>query len=693
MRQILGFFSLSLVFVCSCLGQASNFSPKEITIVRDSFGVPHIYSKTDAGVAYGLAWAQSEDDFNSVQEALASSRGQLGRILGKEGVIMDFLFHYTGVEKNVKEKYNRQISPDFKLVLEAYAAGINQYARLHPKEIKISKLFPVTGEDIIRGYTFTLSLFSQLPFVMQAIMEGRIDTFRHGFFIGGGSNAFAANSNKTLGGGVFMNVNSHQPLEGRFAWYEAHLHSEEGWNIIGGVFPGGVTIFHGTTPNLSWAHTFNWPDLVDFYKIDVNPANKWQYKYDGNWQNFEVRRKKLSVKIGPLVIKIPRKFLFTEYGPAIRTKHGTYATRICASEEVKTAEQWYRMNKSQNIEDFLQALNNHSAPLFNLVYADKADNIMYLHMAQLPKRKPGYHWLGVLPGNTSDTRWTEIHPLEKMPKIINPTCGYIFNTNNTPFSATCPEENLKPADFDSTFGLQTDDNNRSRRLLQLFQEKPKISWEDFKKIKYDRNFPKFGPFYESVKKLFATSPEKYPELAPALKKLNSWDMNCDADNKTAALAMITVHHFFQAIRGGSYQLEVGIPIDESLFISSLRRSYTYLMKHYNTLEVTLGQVQRHIRGKRSLPIGGLPDVVAAIMSQDLKNGQFKAVAGESYIQLVHFNQNQVHLETVNAYGASARPNSPHYTDQMELFISNKTKTMTFQKEEIFKHAVKIYQPK
>jgi acyl-homoserine-lactone acylase len=303
-----------------------------------------------------------------------------------------------------------------------------------------------------------------------------------------GSNAFAMNSVKTTTGESFLAINAHQPNTGPVAFYEAHLQSEQGWNMLGGLFPGGCLIFHGTNENLGWAHTVNYQDKIDIYQLEINPANKNQYKFDGEWLNLEENKAKLKVKGIP--ITIGKKIWWSKYGPALKSDKGVFALRVPALMDIKALEQWYRMNKAKNFSEFYKALSMVSLPMFNITYADRYDTIFYISNGKMPRRNPdtAYHWKSTLPGNTSATLWKEFKPITELPQYINPPSGYLFNTNHSPFLATDTKHNLDKNNFDKTDGWETYHNNRSQRVTEIING-DKVDYTTFKRIKFDQQLP------------------------------------------------------------------------------------------------------------------------------------------------------------------------------------------------------------
>ncbi len=253
---------------------AQTIHPDSIKIARDAYGVPHIFAKTDPEVAYGLAWANAEDDFATMQFTLLAGEGKLGRLRGKDGATVDYIVHLLRCREVVQEKYST-LAPDFVALLDGYVQGINAYAARHPREVLVRGSFPATLESYLTSLVFSASMITGVDKALASIFNRRVPTLKA--FASGGSNAFAVHSSKTTDGQTYLAINSHQPLEGPVAWYEAHLHSEEGWNMLGGLFPGSPVVFLGTNENLGWAHTVNFQDKVDVYQLEINPDNNTEY--------------------------------------------------------------------------------------------------------------------------------------------------------------------------------------------------------------------------------------------------------------------------------------------------------------------------------------------------------------------------------------------------------------------------------
>jgi acyl-homoserine-lactone acylase len=691
MRQKL-FFCIYLII--SALNIYAQINPANIQIARDVWGVPHIFAPTDAEVAYGLAWANAEDDFGSIQEQLLASQSKLAQVKGKSAAVLDVIAHLIGLQELVDTAYHQNtFSPDFQRVMQGYLAGINAYARQNPDKVWLKGSFPISEKDLLRSYVLGFALFTGMPNELSKILDGRIQKDEPK--IGTGSNAIAVSRRRTTDHKTYLAINSHQPLEGPFAWYEVHLNSDEGWNVLGGTLPGFLAIGHGVNENLGWAHTVNHPDFTDVYRLEMNPKNELQYKLDGQWETLQKRTLKLKVKIGFLKLSKKLTFYWSKYGATVKKDGKFYALRFAANLQIQAAEQQYRMNKARNWAEFQAALAMQKLPCFNLVYADRADNIYYLSNGLLPYRNPQYDWRKVLAGNTSATLWEpKYHKISELPQVLNPASGYVFNSNNTPYNATAPTDNIRAQDYDPTMGFITFDNNRSLRMQELFSNYDKISYEDFKTIKYDLTYPSKMYYYfaQNLEDVFHLNEAQYPDIQELIQMLKTWNRRCDAQSEAASIMLLCANFITAKLR--EEQRDVyGNQLTETEMVAALRLTKSHLQKYFKTIRVPLGELQRHIRGTKSLPMPGGFDTLAAMQSRPDKNGKFKTYQGESYISLVKFSEQGVELETINAYGASANPDSPHYTDQMEYYTQQKTKKMTLNKAEVLKNAQKIYSPK
>ncbi|MES1219618.1 MAG: penicillin acylase family protein, partial [Bacteroidota bacterium] len=654
------------------LNTIAQINPANITIARDSFGVPHIFAATDAEVAYGLAWAHAEDDFSTLQLVVLSGKAQLGTALGKKGAQADYVVNLLRCRQLVDEQWNT-LSPDFVALINGYVQGLNAYAKTHPAEVKYKKAFPFDEKEYLTAVVFSISLFCGVDNVLPKILGGTIATLPG--FNTEGSNSFAFHPSKTTSGEAFLTINAHQPLEGPTAFYEAHLQSEQGWNMLGGLFPGGCLIFHGTNENLGWAHTVNFQDKIDVFQLQMNSANNNQYKYDDQWVDLEMKKVKLNVK--GLPVAVVKKMYWSKYGATLKTKRGVFAIRLAANMDCKALEEWYRMNKAKNFTEFYQALSMTSLPMFNITYADRYDTIFYISNGKMPYRNPDpkYNWRSTLPGNTSATLWTRFKPIKELPQYINPPSGYLFNTNHSPFLATDPKYNLDKNKFDSNDGYETYHNNRSQRVTELINEKDKMDYAGLKRIKFDQQLPQQLKYTYGIDSMMNLDAKDYPVLKEVISTLQQWDKKAMANSKGAAIFLLVYDHVSKKL--------AGVParqLSKEESIETFQYVHDYMLQYFKTTDLTLGDIQKLVRGDDARPAWGLPDVLTAAYTEPYKNGMRKVVSGDAYICFVRYPKNGLPIiESINTFGASMHPESPHYKDQMAMFQKQETKHMTLDK--------------
>ena len=663
-------------------------NPSGIDIVRDSFGVPHIFANTDAEVAYGLAYAHSEDDFKTIQLGFLAGKSMLGLYKGKEGAKIDYITQLLRCRNIVEEKYEKDISAGYKKVLEGYCQGFNAYAGRHPEEVLVKKSLPLTPIDILSYSVLQLAVSCGADKALGQIYNGSIPILNE--MAPGGSNAYAFNGAKTTDGNAYLNINAHQPLEGPVSWYEAHLCSKEGWNIIGALFPCAPNILLGCNENLGWAHTVNYPDKLDVFQLQVNPNNKIEYNIDGKWEQLEVKKVKLKIKIAGLTVSVKRKIYRSLYGPAIVTKKGTFSIRTAPLFDIRALEQWYRMNKATSFTDFYRALKMEALPGYNVVYADRFDTIFYLSNGKIPLRDKNYNWTGTVPGNTSKTLWNKYHPLEDLPQYLNPSSGYLFNSNHSPYNASSKENNLNQQNFDATMGYETWENNRSVRFMHLLQPLNRVSYEDFKKIKFDRSLPEQLHYIgTNADTLFMLNENDHPGIADMIITLRNWDKQGNIESKGAAVFSILYYYISGKITSGETRYK---NITKTIAADAIGYAKNYMITNFGKTDITLGEFQKLVRGKKSIPLAGLPDVIASMECTPYKNGMVKGNQGESYIELVKFTKDGPQIESIHSYGASNKPGNKHFDDQMERFMKQELKPMTLNKESVYRSAERIYHP-
>lgn len=655
----------------------------EVRILRDTWGVPHIFGKTDADVAYGLAFAHAEDDFVTIQGALLAARGKLASEFGRDMAANDYMVALLRIDEIVAAGYP-QLGDDVRAVCEAYADGLNHYAALHPDQA-IARLYPVHGDDVVRGFVHKTPLFFGIDKVLTDLFDEEREAANEDVK---GSNAFAVAPSRTANGETFLVVNSHQPWTGPVAWYEAQLKSDEGWDMVGGVFPGAPVILHGHNRRLGWAHTVNSPDLIDVYRLDIDPDNEDRYLFDGEWKTLETRTAEIDVKLwGPIRWTFEREVLHSVHGPVVRRPHGTYALRFASYGEVGQLEQWYRMNKASTWNEWQSAMRQNAIPMFNTIYADADGNIFYVYNGVLPERKEGWDYTGELPGNTSETLWTDTLPYDQLPQILNPESGFVQNANSSPFQTTLGDDNPLEENFSSTYGIETRMTNRSLRAHELLGSDESITFEELVEYKFDTRYSKNSKMARLVGRVLALRPTEDPLLDEALHELAEWDFDTGVDNRQAALGVLAFGHF---IESGDNEDE---PSDEDL-LDDVSEAAETLRQHHGSVSVPWGDINRLRHGEVDLPIGGAPDVLRAVYGELQDDGRLKGVAGDSYILVVAWDaEGTVRSESIHQFGSATKDeSSPHFTDQAEIFVEPGLKPVWMDEDEIRRELERKYRP-
>ena len=688
MKQLKSIYLLFLFFTFNSIAQ--NINTNNIEIIRDNFGVPHIYTKNDAELGYGLAWVHSEDDFKTIQEAYLAGNSLLSKHIGLRGAPVDFLSQLIRSDEIIDSLYNT-IDKNFIEVVKGYAQGINRYAELNPIEVLVKKLFPITPKKMLKYSFLQLFISSEGDRAVRAIFENNFKslTFQRRNELG--SNLFSFSTNKTRNGETYMAVNTHQPLDGPTSWYEVHLESEEGTSIIGATFAGAPCVLTGTNKNLAWTHTVNRPDKTDIYQLEMVKNSKRKYFFDDKILKLKKYRGKAFIKILGIPIKVSKKYYSSVYGPTLKNKTGFFSVRTGSLFKVRGLEQWWKMNKARSFKEFYSILEMNEIPGYNIGYADKDDNIFYISNGLIPKRNNKYKWTDVLPGNTSETLWTEYYKTSELPQVINPKSGYIYNANHSPFKSTSLNENPNPENFNSNMGFETFDNNRSTRIFELIESFNAIDYKDFKTIKYDNKFPTpFNYNFMDINNIMEMDPKNYPEISDLLEQIQKWDRVTDANSTGAgAYAMF----YYTLAEKYFYKSYYDRNFSKDLIADCLKDVKEKMIKYFNSSTVKLGEYQKLVRGNKEMPIFGMPDVITAMTASKYRNGKIQVTHGESYIQLVKFSNKGVEIESIISYGSSDHKDSPHYNDQMELYSKFKTKKMSFDKDYVLKNARTTYNPK
>ncbi len=688
-------------------------------IVRSEFGVPHIYGETDADVAYGVAIAHAEDDFFTLQDVVAMTRGRYGAIAGEQGAQIDYAYHLLDA-RGTAERHYASLPEDTRALFEAYATGLNQFAKENPGEVKLANLFPVNGMDVATGFALRQPFFFGLGNVIGPLVGGEelnpefgppipeagsqvepsadappimeendeaepTNVARaHPLYFGedgalSGSNAWAIAPEKSGDGVTRLVSNSHQPWRGGVAWYELVVESNEGWHYAGANFPGSPFPFLGHNENLGWTNTVNRPDMTDVYELELDESGE-NYKLDGEWKPLLSKSVILPVKKGPLVLPVPQTVYRSAHGPVIKNDKGAFAIRYGGMDSVDMLDAYYRLNKAETFDEWKTIIARMDIPSTNFIYGDKEGNIAYVYNAAIPNRPVGPDWRNILPGNDSSLIWQGTVDFDAIPKIYNPSSGWVYNSNNKPYSAAGPDDDIDPDSVAPEMGVELKETNRSRRTEILMAQYNIIDRKTLEKIKYDTGYVRedyVDTMMDGVEALDLTDD---PELAKAQALLKGWDMTSDSVGEGDSIALLMIRPWMSA----EYQNK---PLPDAK--EELAKAAEHLMTHFGKLDPPMSELLRLRQGDIDLPLDGGSDTLRASTLWNVDDdGRLSVRHGDSFLMFVEWEPGQrVRSESIQPFGAATtRPESPHFADQAALFVKHELKPVHFWRVDALKAA-------
>ena len=671
---------------------------KQVTIYRDTYWVPHIVGKTDAACAFGLGYAQAEDNLPRIAQTVREATGTLSELEGEAALERDALVRRLKIPQFARENYHK-IPADFQAVLKGYCEGVNFYVRRHPDKAP-TVWRDLTPHDLVAAGRYIIIA----TFLANPLNARRLIAEQEGI----GSNMWAVAPKKSANGKAMLFINPHLPWDGLVQWYEAHLLSDEGWNIMGATFFGSPFIGLGHNEHLGWSHTVNAPDTWDVYRVELNPDNPRQYRYEGAWRDMTVVTEVLCVKRGETTENLTCGLDYTHHGPVIhRTKTHAYAFKIAGWDDVLMMAQWYRMGKARSLKEFQAALRMQAVPMFNCVYADREGNIFYVYNGKVARKNEKFNWRGIVDGGTKETEWGNYLKFDELPQVLNPKAGFVQNCNTTPFETTAGDDNPKPEKF-PRYLVGEGMNPRAQRARQVLEGKEKFTVEEFRSLPWDDYVLLADRMVSDLVSAFRALPEEKQkedaDVAKAVELLAQWDRKASRDS--VAMPVFDRWAELYAARakqpyketdptGRSLTLPKGIGEPETA-MDCLRDAVADLKKWFGAFPVTWGEVHRIRRGDKEFATcggdGGRYGMLHIIGSRRESNGRRYGTGGHSYVMVVAFT-NPPQAWSIFAYGHNRTdPQSPYYADQTELFANAQFKPAWFTMDEIRAHLKKQYRP-
>ena len=645
-QLIIGFFA---VFLSTC----SSFTPQvyfpsneyDVSIHRDFWGIPYIKGETDMDVAYGIGLSHAEDAYDDLVELMPLYRGKSALFNGLKGVETDYLVRLLRVHQNVEKFAKDQLSDRSLQMAQAYADGVNQFAKDNPSKVN-QRLHPITKEDIIAGSYIQHLFFAGLDSGLQTMSDHISKS------IPTGSNAIAVNGAKTEGDSSFLLINSHQPLAGPVGWYELNVESQSGWNAHGGNFPGSFVVNVGFNKDIGWGATVNRPDVLDIFELTVNPTNPDEYLLDKAWVPFEIEEDYLQIKLlGFLKIKSKQSFKYSKFGPVLEIQDKVFALRHSTQNSFQEIDGWFSLNKADSVQAFESALSSRKIPSFNFVVMDSAKNIGFFYNGRIPSRENAKAARKVLQGTSSRDIWPLNKSIQDLPTFINPKNGWIQSTNQNPYAVM--------GEYSSALDLESSHvyfeqrlTNRSFVANELLSPKTKITLDDFIDIKFDNSYSKNSRQYQFLLQLAKSNQEIALKVEP-------WDRQTNFKNRHAGFNSCLMAHEWLAEMNTQ-------PIPKTKDIVATCKDWFVEIDRKQTDE--WGDITTISRLGRSYPIQGSLDTLRAVYgTPNDKTNSIDMSGGDGLFYIIEEGEGGRMIYGMHNFGSSRNRESVHYSDQTFLF--------------------------
>ncbi len=686
-----------------------------VEIIRDDFGVPHIYGKSDADAVFGMLYAQCEDDFPRVERNYYWAIGRLAEVEGEEALYSDLRARLYMTIDEAKAHYEN--APDWlKKLCQAYADGINYYLHTHP-EVKPKVLtrfepwFPMfffegsIGGDIESVRTNRIKEFyGENQSMTMADLLPQKDVLEEPK----GSNGFAIAGQHTASGDAMLLINPHTSFYFRG---ESQVVSEEGLNAYGATTWGQFFIYQGFSEKNGWMHTSTRVDFMDDFLETVEERDgKLQYKYGEEWRDVWTSEVTLKYKEGDQLKERTFPMYRTHHGPIT----GKVGDRLVATklnwEPVDALIQSFTRTKTNNHEEFWEMMKIRRNSSNNTVYADKDGTVAYYHGDFIPRRDPQFDYSKPVDGSDPATDWQGMHELDEIITIVNPENGWIQNCNSTPFTAAAE---YSPKQEDYPYYMAPDQENfRGVHAVQVLGEMKDLTLDGLIELAHDPYLPAFEKVIPGLITAYELVGPKDPELAGAIDVLRAWDMSSGKESVGLTLA-----HFYgmelmangdnpEDLSGNDRFNYYGTRLPNKRRLEHFRAAYDKLVADWGTWEVPWGEYNRFQRlsgdidlkyddDQPSIPVGLTTSRWGALAAYGAKYGEdtrrIYGYRGNSFVAVVEFGV-KVKAKTMLAGGQSGDPASPHFDDQAQRYADMQFKDVAYYREDVLARAKRTYKP-
>lgn len=659
-------------------------------ILWDSYGVPHIYARTEEGAFYGFGYAQARNHADILLHMYGEARARAAEYWGAAFARQDEWLLANDVPERAEAWYKAQ-TPQMRADLEAFAAGINAYAAAHPEAIaeSVRPVLPVSGLDVM-AHAHRLMNYVYVASDRKVLTDPATNE-------AGGSNAWAVAPSRSASGHAMLLANPHLPwAPGQLTYMEAQL-TAPGLNLYGATQVGLPVLRFGFNNDLGFTNTVNTMLGFTRYRLTMKTGG---YEYDGRILPFETHSKSYRVRQadGTLATVSFTQRLAVQ-GPVFDLPGGkeTIALKVAGLDRPGALQQYLDMGKARNWTQFQVALRKMQVPMFNIVYADRAGHVLYLDNGILPRHADGdlAHWSAPVAGNTSKTLWTGVHGYDDLPKVLDPVSGFVQNANDAPWLAAWPRV-LDPKDYPAYVAPVGPMSQRAQMSVKLLAEGDKLTFDDFvarklttRSLMADRLVPAL---------VQAAARNEDPDIRQAVALLQGWDHHYDADSRAALLFETWAGLFAPATFSDQRNYAVRWSLDDPLetprglgdpkaAVALLKQAVAKTKDLYGALDRPFGEVSRFHIDDVSLPgNGGFGNMglFRTITWGKMKDGERTPVHGETWVSMVEFST-PMKAVGMMSYGNASQPGSPHRSDQLRFLADKTFRTLWTERAEVERH--------
>jgi len=692
----------------------------KVTIIRDQWGIPHVYGKTDADAVFGFLYAQCEDDFDRVELNYINAVARLAEVEGESKLYQDLRMRLFYDSAQAVTNYNQ--SPAWlKRLCNAFADGINYYLYTHPetKPKLLHRFQPwmplLFSEGSIGGDVETISVNRLKDFYGMRSTISEVEEPDHNEEPEPrGSNGFAISPARSASGNALLLINPHTSFYFR---PEVHVVSNEGLNAYGAVTWGQFFIYQGFNESCGWMHTSSQADAMDEYMETIIMRNDSMYYKYGN-ELKPVRSKKITLSYKDGNKRSYREFTtyYTHHGPVIAKQGDQWITIKLMQEPLKALTQSYLRTKAKDLVSFEKTMDLKTNSSNNTVFADVKGNIAYWHGNFIPKRNTQFNWNLPVDGSNPSTEWNGLHAVKESVHIYNPASGWIQNCNATPFTVSgeySPDKSKYPA-----YMAPDAQNARGINAERVLKRENSFTLDKLIGAAYDPHLAGFEELIPSLvnayEKVSRLDDDIISKLEEPMSLLVNWDMNYAISSVPATLAM----YWGQELRAqvipelpaGTDQLSIINYMKDKTTpeekIKALDHVIDELVRDFGTWKMPWGEVNRFQRltGKITETYDDLKPSLAVPFASSFWGSlaafgsrkypgtkKMYGYVGNSFVAVVEFGK-EIKAKSLLAGGVSNNPSSPHFTDQAERYSKGEFKEVSFYKKDVVKNATRTYNP-